>query len=61
QFTAQTVAFAPGRYTLSLNDDKRVTTELVIPEPGSLALMGVGLLGGLLVNRRKIGTSGKTA
>lgn len=57
KFTARTIAFAPGQYTLSLSDDVRTTTELTngVPEPETLALMGIGLLGGLLVNRRKIG------
>lgn len=55
QFSATTIAFGPGTYTLSLNDNKNVATELVVPEPETLALMGIGLLGGLLVNRRKIG------
>jgi hypothetical protein len=55
QFSATTIAFAPGTYTLSLNDNKNVATELTVPEPETLALMGIGLLGGLLVNRRKIG------
>jgi hypothetical protein len=63
QFFAQTAIFSPGTYTLSLSDDKRVTTELTnrIPEPDTMALMGLGLLGAFFVNRRKIGTSGKAA
>ena len=64
QFSAQTKAFAAGKYTLSLSDDKRVTTETTtptVPEPGTLALLGMGLLSACFVKRGKIKTSGKKA
>jgi hypothetical protein len=55
QFTATTVAFGPGNYTLDLRDTKTIKTQLEVEasEPGTLALLGIGLLGMFAAVRRK--------
>ena len=43
----------PGLYTLSINHVTKVDATQVIPEPGSLALLGLGLIGLAATRRRK--------
>jgi hypothetical protein len=42
-----------GTYTLTLNEVKSTTLARTVPEPGMLALLGIGLMGLLASTRRK--------
>lgn len=55
-FTALTNALAAGSYTLTLNAVESVDLVKVaaVPEPGTLALLGLGLAGLCYASRRKI-------
>lgn len=57
-FTALTNALAAGNYTLTLNAVESVDLVKVaaVPEPGTLALLGLGLAGLCYASRRKITT-----
>ncbi len=52
QFRATSVSIDPGTYTISLVMNESVTTQQLVPEPASLGLLGIGLLGMSLLRRR---------
>lgn len=52
-FAARTNELGAGRYTMTILQTARANATIEVPEPGSLALVGVSLLGLAAVGRRR--------